>query len=319
LAGAAIVAAALGVVAYVSLRQPSSVITPPPAAADAMGSAQFDSQPSGAEVFIDGVVRGKTPLRVTLPVGEHSLEIRGATGVRALPLTIEAGVLLSQYVELVQLSTAAAPPSGALEVTSDPPGAHVRLDGALRGTTPLTLDTVPIGERFITLSSGGSTIRRVVKVAPGATASVVVSFPGAGDAAVGWLTLNTTLDLQVFESGRLVGTSRAERLMLPTGRHELELVNVELEFRTTTSFDVRAGAITKADIALPNGVMSVNALPWAEVTVDGREAGTTPLANLAVPIGRHEVVWRHPEHGERRQQVVVPARTPVRVSVDFTP
>ena len=72
-----------------------------------------------------------------------------------------------------------------------------------------------------------------------------------------------------------------------------------------------------ATVTLPNGTLSVNALPWAEVWVDGRSSGTTPLANLAVPIGSHEIVLRHPQLGERRRTVTVTTQTPVRVGVDF--
>jgi hypothetical protein len=59
-------------------------------------------------------------------------------------------------------------------------------------------------------------------------------------------------------------------------------------------------------------------LPWADVSVDGQSVGTTPLANLVVPIGSHEVVWLHPQLGERRQTVAVTAQAPARVGVDFT-
>jgi hypothetical protein len=37
-----------------------------------------------------------------------------------------------------------------------------------------------------------------------------------------------------------------------------------------------------------------------------------------VTIGNHEIVWRHPQHGERRQTVKVTAGAVVRAGVDFT-
>ena len=50
-------------------------------------------------------------------------------------------------------------------------------------------------------------------------------------------------------------------------------------------------------VSVPNGSLSINALPWADVWIDGRSVGTTPLGNLSVPVGIHEIVWRHPELG----------------------
>jgi hypothetical protein len=41
------------------------------------------------------------------------------------------------------------------------------------------------------------------------------------------------------------------------------------------------------------------------VFIDGNPVGETPIANLALPIGTHQVVFRHPELGERRQTIVV--------------
>jgi hypothetical protein len=61
----------------------------------------------------------------------------------------------------------------------------------------------------------------------------------------------------------------------------------------------------------------VNAQPWAEVFVDGERVGETPIGNLSRRIGSHEVVFRHPELGERREVVVITAGKPARVGVDL--
>ena len=68
---------------------------------------------------------------------------------------------------------------------------------------------------------------------------------------------------------------------------------------------------------MPTSTFSINARPWAEVFIDGERVGETPIGNLSRPIGRHEIVLRHPELGERRQTVTLTPRAPARVSVDF--
>ena len=45
--------------------------------------------------------------------------------------------------------------------------------------------------------------------------------------------------------------------------------------------------------------------------------GETPLGNLPVTIGPHEVIFRHPQFGEKRQAVSVTLNAPVRVTVDM--
>jgi hypothetical protein len=105
--------------------------------------------------------------------------------------------------------------------------------------------------------------------------------------------------------------------MLPTGRHELELVGSSFQFRRTMTVNVEAGKVSSPSVELPSGLLSINALPWANVFVDGRSVGTTPLANLSVPIGNHEILWQHPQLGERKQTVAVTEHTPVRVGVNL--
>jgi hypothetical protein len=61
----------------------------------------------------------------------------------------------------------------------------------------------------------------------------------------------------------------------------------------------------------------VNALPWAEVWLDNRRIGETPIGNLQTGIGVHEVLFRHPELGERKTTVLVTLKGPARVSMDL--
>jgi hypothetical protein len=289
----------------------------PPSAAAPTGQAQFDSRPAGAEVVVDGEVRGKTPLTLTLPVGNHSLEIRSAAATRSLPLTIASGVLVSQYVELLAPSETAV---GRLEITSDPPGAQVSLDGVNKGVTPLKVDNVDARDHIVSLTRGGATVYRTIAVPAGATATVAVPMGAAAPApgtVGGFLAFSLPFEAQVFEGGRLIGSTGAERLMVPTGRHEIELVNSALQFRSTVTVNVAPGRVASPTVAVPNGSISINALPWAEVSIDGRAVGTTPLANVNIPIGQHNVVWRHPQLGERQQTVTVTGQTPVRVGVNF--
>jgi hypothetical protein len=53
------------------------------------------------------------------------------------------------------------------------------------------------------------------------------------------------------------------------------------------------------------------------VFIDGRRAGETPLGNLPIAIGSHEILFRHPQLGEKRQAVSVTLKAPVRVSIDM--
>ncbi len=285
----------------------------PGAAPPTEGSATITSRPDGAEVFINGEPRGVTPVQLTLPVGTYDLELRNGTATRSLPLAIEAQTAVRESIDL----TPAAPTTGRLEITADVPGSAVVIDGVWRGVTPLVVDAIEPGAHRIVIGTGSAAVFRTVTVEAGATATVVASAVPAG-ATGGWLTFTSPIELQVIENGQILGTTSATRLMVPAGRRELELVGEPYEFRMTTTALVGVGRTVAIPVEVPPGRLSINAVPWADVWLDGQPLGSTPLANLTVAAGDREVVWRHPELGERRQVVRVPVATPARVGVDLT-
>jgi PEGA domain len=157
--------------------------------------------------------------------------------------------------------------------------------------------------------------------APIAAASVasapVTANSAAQPIAAGLLSVVAPLPLNVYSRGRLIGTSEAETLMLPLGGHDLEFVNDTVGLRISRSVTVQAGRRTSVRIDPPSGTLSINAVPWAEVWIDNERLGETPIGNVQVAVGTREVVFRHPELGERRTKVLVTLKQPARVSVDL--
>jgi hypothetical protein len=202
-----------------------------------------------------------------------------------------------------------------VDVTSDPVGARVTIDGKASGVTPLSVAVEP-GAHDITVSNGASTMSRTLTVGAGTTAAVLATLAPPGSGA-GWVTIASPVELQILENGVVIGTTTAARLMLPAGRHDLVISSATLGFQAPLRVDVQAGKSGIATVVLPNGSVSINALPWATVSLDGRDLGTTPIANFEVPLGPHDIVLRHPQLGERRQSVLVTTKGPVRLVVDL--
>ena len=175
--------------------------------------------------------------------------------------------------------------------------------------TPTPSPTKPTVSRSAPASSAGGPAKA------GAGASIVPSAEASGPP--GWVMLDAHVDLQVFEGKQRLGTSKNSRLELPPGVHTLTLVNNDCEIRQTMSVTVASNKTSQLPVNLPSGTISLSALPWAQTWIDGVPVGTTPLANLSVPVGVHEIVWQHPTLGERRQSVTVKAKTPLRIGVDY--
>jgi hypothetical protein len=310
---AALLGVATAAVVYVASTRLQAARSAAPAV-PASGTAFVDSNPPGS-VTIEGVVRGQTPLSLSLPAGTHHITITAGQATRSVSLQIEAGTTTRQYIEF-PAAPAAAATTGRLDVTSQPPGASVTVDGARRGLTPISIAEIAVGPHQVTISIGDSTIHRAVTIRPDAASSVDASV-APPDSAAGWLALASPVELTMAEDDQIIGTTKAARVMLPAGAHNLVLANAALEVQLTMALRIEGGKTLKRAVTLPTGSLSVNAVPWANVWVDGGEIGTTPLANVPLPIGTHEVVWRHPQLGERRRTIAITARTPVRVGMDF--
>jgi hypothetical protein len=288
------------------------------------GSAtvNIDSRPANAQVVVDGQVRGSTPLSLRLPAGAHVLELRAGNEARVLPITVQADITYAQYVELPSARV-----RGSLEIR-EPAGARVLVDGRLRGTVPLRVGDLEAGAHEVVLEHRGVRTRRTVDVQPGLTATLgpgpapQAAATPAADAATavsgpGWLTVKAPYEMQVLEGGRVLGSTAHERIELPAGRHAIEVVSETLGFRESRTIDVTGGRETVVAIDLPKGQLTLVATPPAEVFVDGERAGETPILNMPVAVGPHEVTFRHPEFGEEHRAVTVAAGTPARLDVKF--
>jgi len=283
---------------------------PPPK----LGTLSLQTSPPGIAVFVDGVAQGNTPVRISLPAGPHNVELRGSGVPRVLNIPITEGAEASQYLEFKE-----TPLTGSLLVQSDPSGAKVTVDGVEHGNAPVSVPDLSPGEHEVVLQAdGGSPVKQKVLIQAGVTSSVLapVSTATAGPVS-GWLSVKSPVAVEVRENGRLIGTTDADRIMMAAGKHDIELVNDVLGYRATRSIQVPPGKVAPLTLEMPQGVISLNASPWAEVFIDGRRVGETPLANLPIAIGPHEVVFRHPALGEKRQAVSVTLKAPVRASIDM--
>jgi hypothetical protein len=251
--------------------------------------------------------------------------------------------LASMLVVLASVGVAAfrtfsgsgAPALATLTVESNPSGVPVYIDGVERGLTPTRVTLAP-GAHILELRRG---VPRVIPLTltAGAEVSQYLEFaetplpdavqveaetPNPADSAppaplAGWISAKLPFVVEIREKGRLLGTTESDRIMLAAGAHELEFVNVTLGYRERRSVQIAPGRLTKLDIELPRGVVNLNASPWAEVFLDGERIGETPIGNFPVPIGPHEIVFRHPQYGEKRHAVSVTTGVPVRVSVEM--
>lgn len=288
----------------------------------ALGTFSIETRPEGAGVTIDGQPRGVTPLAVDLPAGEHIVEVVSANDRRRIPVTIKAGGQVSQFLEMTGSAPAAAAAGASeLRIRTEPIGAAVTVDGRYVGRTPVSVSDLTPGPHTVVMKHDAGTATEQVLIEEGKAASLYVPLaarPAGGVGAAGWISVvGAAADVQLFENGRLLGSNRIDRIMLPVGRHELDIVNEALGYQERRTVQVTAGQVSAINLKWPTGGLSINAVPWAQAFVDNSPVGETPIANIPVAIGQHEITFRHPQLGERRTTVTVMAGQTAKVGMDM--
>jgi hypothetical protein len=134
----------------------------------------------------------------------------------------------------------------------------------------------------------------------------------------GFVTIQSPIVLRVVRNGDFIGTSEDGKLSLPAGPQIVGLENESVGFRDVRTVEVVGGKVTNVAVTLPNGAISVNARPWAEVFIDGQRVGETPVSQYPLPVGIHEITFRLPDHDERKVSVVVKIGAIGRAFTDFT-
>jgi hypothetical protein len=98
----------------------------------------------------------------------------------------------------------------------------------------------------------------------------------------------------------------------------LELSNTAAGYREATTIRILPGQITTLRPDLPQSTLDIESTPNAKVVIDGREVGETPLAPIALTIGPHDIVFKHPDFPDRRVSTFIKVATPSHVSIDLS-
>lgn len=169
----------------------------------ASGVVDIMSEPSGAEVTVNGISRGVTPVKVSgIPRGVATVVLRmKGFADKKVELRINAG-------DVQTLSTSLDRLPGTLHLVSVPEGARFYLNGEARGKGPLAVTGLQPGEYEVRAElEGFGTLRRMVAIGNGESAREEFRLSNV----MGRLEVRSSPPgAQIFFDGRLLGTTRTK-------------------------------------------------------------------------------------------------------------
>jgi hypothetical protein len=233
-----------------------------------LSNLSIESNITGAEVFLNNDKKGNAPVHIwNLRPGEYEVKVVIGNQKAVKNVILEAGKGATLVADFQNL--------GFLSVTSEPSAATVSLDNVKSGTTPFTKQ-VPSGEYTVVISKEGykeSQKRVIVKdnetekmhvVLPPSTCSVgIFSEPEGAD---------------IYLDGMPKGKSPLLMKEIEGGTHSIKIEKEGYQ-KIQETFDANQAFMEKKYTLLSvTGGLSVQTDPdGAEVVIDGKNAGLTPL------------------------------------------
>ncbi len=137
-----------------------------------------------------------------------------------------------------------------------------------------------------------------------ASATVPTAPPVASAAlATGKVEVTSQPSMDVYWGSKLLGRTPGV-FELPSGTQKLELAHRELGVSHEVTVNVVGGETARAAVRLGKAFLDVRVAPWANVRIDGRAIGATPIPTQELTEGRHTVELVNKELGKSKRVTV---------------
>lgn len=269
--------------------------TPTPAPSSATVSPiEILSDPAGATVSINGKAFGMTPLSIPLErkkLYELRLDKEGYhTKVERFLATEDQSKYGPYELEAV------VPHAGTLNITSNPPGAKISIDQTrTRFRTPATLGDVTLNEMHkVKVELDGYKSQTKTKILKKAEEDLDFNL----DRNV--VTLHISVkpeNASIYINGRQRGVDADDLVPGKTYAIRIEADGYETireNYKAKDQDEAKGWELRKKEIIF--GTISLGAIPWANVFVDGKEVGVSPILDHKLTVGEHSIVFRNPDY-----------------------
>jgi len=256
------------------------------------GTVEFVTNPSGAQVMIDGNWTGQTtPFKTVLSAGNHFVRFyKSGYQVVEKDFYLSAGSYIQVTGQLQPLVLYAN-----ATIYSSPSGATVLLDGVQQGFTPLTIQSIVPGYHTIRIQKEGYQAKeQSVQFAPGESKTI--------NATLNPSIINGTLqvfvqpvDSQIMLDGINYGTANGQMtLVVQPGNHTLQ-VQKSGYANFSQDFYVQSGEAKVFNVTLQPlaGKFSVRSSPsGADIFINGSSTGETTSETFEMSPGVYQLTLK---------------------------
>jgi TolB-like protein len=275
-----------------------------------MGSISINSQPGGAEVYLDdkfiGITTEEAPLQIeNMLEGKYQLKfIRGGYYDWEGEISV-----LAKMDRSVKVSLIAKP--GSMNIYSEPDGAEIHVDNNFMGVTPMSLKKVAEGEHEIRLvkknfkewtqrvlvrSFQPTDVKATLEVSPGILS--VNSFPSGAS---------------IYFKGKFIAKTPHTMSNIPPGEIVLQVEKEGYESWTTSVWIAPSSQeVLNISLIEKKGMFTVSSKPDSAAVYlirpddpDKRFIGYAPITNYPVTIGAYIVEVSRDNYFSRQQKIVV--------------
>ncbi len=207
------------------------------------GYINISSNSPGANVYLDGNYTGETtPKNISMvAVGNHTIKLTklGYEDAILRNVSVSVGITQPVHINLTEC--------GYINISSDPPGANVSVDGIYTGKTPTNINIVAQGNHTIKLTKSGyfDLIIRNISVFVGEKRHLHETLTGYGSLRMS----SNPSGAKVYLDDDPKGITPLDISKVVEGSHDYKLTKSYHE-DVENVIDVSAGKLTKVDVSL---------------------------------------------------------------------
>jgi hypothetical protein len=279
------------------------------------------STPEPAKVYLDGTLKGETPLLLSdAASGSHSLQVK-RSGYDEWKSTVWFPESGTKTIAAVLNQNTDEFPQG-INVTSNPAGAEVLLDGLKKGNTPITLNNIAAGIHIVEIGYPGYTPWKSTVDVPESVFKVIsINLTPKADRLPGSINVrsdpgNALVTIDGNYAGQTPANSSLHLDSLHPGEYTLGLalsgyksysMNATISPNQTSYVNV---TLIPVSGPLAKGSLSVISDPaGATISIDNTSLGLSPLKVNDIAVGNHRVAITMEGYEDYSTSILVTAGT----------